>query len=87
LSPTTPTSIADNNIFTLNSGAYLDKTGFSVFMSLGRGGTSVVGVVQNLNHEFILTSTSLWGYLVTNGAIQPAAFSETGTVRARSLVI
>jgi hypothetical protein len=87
LSPTTPSSIVDNNIFTLNSGAYLDKVGFSVPMSLGRGGTSVVGVVQNLNHEFILTSTSLWGYLVTNGAIQPAAFSETGTVRARSLVI
>ena len=84
LSPTAPTSIADNNIFTLNSGAYLDKVGFSVPMSLGRGGGKVVGVIKDLNQLFILTSSSLWGYLVTNGAIVPAANSEQGTIRARS---
>ena len=84
LSPTAPTSIADNNIFTLNSGAYLDKVGFSVPMSLGRGGGKVVGVIKDLNQLFILTSSSLWGYLVTNGAIVPIANSETGTIRARS---
>ena len=84
LSPTAPTSIADNNIFTLNSGAYLDKVGFSVPMSLGRGGGKVVGVIKDLNQLFILTSSSLWGYLVTNGAIVPAANSEEGTIRARS---
>ena len=84
LSPTAPTSIADNNIFTLNSGAYLDKVGFSVPMSLGRGGGKVVGVIKDLNQLFILTSSSLWGYLVTNGAIVQAANSEQGTIRARS---
>jgi hypothetical protein len=49
------------------------------------GGNRVVGVVRDLNQLFILTSSSLWGYLVSNGAIvTPTANSETGTIRARS---
>ena len=56
-------------------------------MGIAQGGGKVVGVIRDLNQEFILTSTSLWGYLVTNGAIVPAANSEEGTIRARSFAL
>jgi hypothetical protein len=81
---TAPTTIADNSIWTIGSHPVLDPVGFNVFMSLAKGGGKVVGVAKDLNQLFILTSSSLWGYLVTNGAIAPAANSETGTIRARS---
>ena len=84
LYPTSPTIIADNSIWTIGSDPVLDPIGFNVSMSLAKGGNRVVGVVRDLNQLFILTSSSLWGYLVTNGAIIPAANSETGTIRARS---
>ena len=84
LYPTAPTTIADNSIWTIGSDPVLDPVGFNVSMSLAKGGNRVVGVVRDLNQLFILTSTSLWGYLVTNGAIVPLAASEEGTIRARS---
>jgi hypothetical protein len=84
LYPTAPTTIADNSIWTIGSDPVLDPVGFNVSMSLAKGGGKVVGVTKDLNQLFILTSSSLWGYLVTNGAIIPAANSETGTIRARS---
>jgi hypothetical protein len=84
LYPTAPTNIADNSIWTIGSDPVLDPVGFNVPMSLAKGGGKVVGVIRDLNQLFILTSSSLWGYLVTNGAIVPAANSETGTIRARS---
>jgi hypothetical protein len=84
LYPTAPTTIADNSIWTIGSDPVLDPVGFSVSMSLAKGGGKVVGVIKDLNQLFILTSSSLWGYLVTNGAIVPTANSETGTIRARS---
>jgi hypothetical protein len=84
LYPTAPTTIADNSIWTIGSDPVLDPVGFNVSMSLAKGGGKVVGVVRDLNQLFILTSSSLWGYLVTNGAVTPAANSETGTIRARS---
>lgn len=84
LYPTAPTTIADNNIWTIGSDPVLDPVGFNVSMSLAKGGGKVVGVIKDLNQLFILTSSSLWGYLVTNGAIVPAANSEQGTIRARS---
>jgi hypothetical protein len=84
LYPTAPTNIADNSIWTIGSDPVLDPVGFNVPMSLAKGGNRVVGVVRDLNQLFILASSSLWGYLVTNGAIAPAANSETGTIRARS---
>ena len=84
LYPTAPTNIADNSIWTIGSDPVLDPVGFNVPMSLAKGGGKVVGVIRDLNQLFILTSSSLWGYLVTNGAIDPAANSETGTIRARS---
>ena len=86
LYPTAPTNIADNSIWTIGSDPVLDPVGFNVPMSLAKGGGKVVGVIRDLNQLFILTSSSLWGYLVTNGAIAPAANSETGTIRARSFV-
>jgi hypothetical protein len=84
LYPTAPTTIADNSIWTIGSDPVLDPVGFNVSMRLSKGGGKVVGVVRDLNQLFILTSTSLWGYLVTNGAVTPAANSEEGTIRARS---
>jgi hypothetical protein len=84
LYPTAPTTIADNSIWTIGSDPVLDPVGFNVSMSLAKGGGKVVGVATNINQLFILTSSSLWGYLVTNGAIVPTANSETGTIRARS---
>ena len=84
LYPTQPTNIADNSIWTIGSDPVLDSVGFNVFMGIAQGGGKVVGVIRDLNQEFILTSTSLWGYLVTNGAIVPDANSEEGTIRARS---
>jgi len=87
LYPTAPTNIADNSIWTIGSDPVLDPVGFNVSMSLAKGGNRVVGVVRDLNQLFVLNSTSLWGYLVTNGAIVPAANSETGTIRARSFAV
>jgi hypothetical protein len=81
---TAPTTIADNSIWTIGSDPVLDPVGFNVSMGLAKGGGKVVGVIRDLNQLFILTSTSLWGYLVTNSAFTPAAASETGTIRARS---
>ena len=80
---TAPTTIADNSIWTIGSDV-LDPIGFDVFMGIAKGGNRVVGAVRGLNQLFILTSTSLWGYLVTASAFTPAANSEEGTIRARS---
>ena len=87
LYPTAPTTIADNSIWTIGSDPVLDPVGFNVSMSLAKGGGKVVGVIKDLNQLFILTSSSLWGYLVTNGAFTPAANSEEGTIRARSFAL
>ena len=83
LYPTAPTIIADNSIWTIGSDPVLDPVGFNVSMGLAKGGGKVVGAIRDLNQLFILTTTSLWGYLVTNGAIVPLAASEEGTIRAR----
>lgn len=81
---TAPTNIADNSIWTIGSDPPLDSLGFNVSMSRAKGGGKVVGNIKDLNQLFVLSSTSLWGYIVTNGAFTPAANSETGTIRARS---
>ena len=81
---TAPTSIADNSIWTIGSDPPLDSLGFNVSMSPAKGGGKIVGVIKDLNQLFVLSSTSLWGYIVTNGAFTPAANSETGTITARS---
>lgn len=81
---TAPTSIADNSIWTIGSDPPLDSLGFNVSMSRAKGGGKVVGNIKDLNQLFVLSSTSLWGYIVTNGAFTPAANSETAIIRARS---
>ena len=78
------TNIADNGIWTIGSDPPLDSLGFNVSMSRAKGGDKVVGNIIDLNQLFVLSSTSLWGYLVTNGAFTAAANSETGTITARS---
>ena len=84
-----PSAITDNNPFSIASGdraSILTLNGFSLTASLARGGGSVVAETLNINQLFKLAnnSTSLWGYLVTLGAFNPANNSETATIRVRS---
>jgi hypothetical protein len=84
-----PSAITDNNPFSVASGdraSILTLNGFSLTASLARGGGSVVAESLNINQLFKLAtgSTSLWGYLVTTGAFNPAANSETAIITARS---
>ena len=86
---TPPSAITDNLPYSLGSGdreTIITLNGISLIASLARGGGSVVAESLNINQLFKLAtgSTSLWGYLVTNGAFTPAANSEEGTIRARS---
>ena len=89
---TPPSAITDNLPYSLGSGdreTIITLNGISLIASLARGGGSVVAESLNINQLFKLAtgSTSLWGYLVTNGAFTPAANSETGTIRARSFAL
>lgn len=84
-----PSVITDNNPFSIASGdraSIMTLNGLSLTASLARGGGSVVAESLNINQLFKLAnnSTSLWGYLVTLGAFNPAANSETATIRVRS---
>ncbi len=84
-----PSAITDNNPFSVASGdraSILTLNGLSLTASLARGGGSVVAESLNINQLFKLAtgSTSLWGYLVTTGAFNPAANSETAIITARS---
>jgi hypothetical protein len=84
-----PSAITDNLPYSLGSGdrtTIITLNGLILIASLARGGGSVVAESLNINQLFKLAtgSTSLWGYLVTNGAFTPAANSEEGTIRARS---
>jgi hypothetical protein len=87
-SVTPPSAIADNLIFSISSGdreSILNPRGIVLSASLAQGGGgSVVAEVRNLNQLFKLTGTSLFGYVVTNGAFTPAANSENFTIRVRS---
>jgi hypothetical protein len=85
----TPSSaIADNLPFSISSGdraSILNPRGIVLSASLAQGGGgSVVAEVRNINQLFKLTGTSLFGYVVTNGAFTPAANSENFTIRVRS---
>jgi hypothetical protein len=84
---TPPSAIADNLAFSLSSGdraSIMNPRGITLFASLAQGGGSVVAEIRNLNQLYKLTGTSLFGYVVTNGAFTPAVNSESFTIRARS---
>jgi hypothetical protein len=84
---TPPSAIADNLAFSISSGdraSIMNPRGITLSASLAQGGGSVVAEVRNLNQLYKLTGTSLFGYVVTNGAFTPAANSETFTLRVRS---
>lgn len=77
-----PSAIADNGAWTFNSG---DRASYLVEIDLGtpvlKGGGTVVLQKDNLEKILkIATGTSLFGYLVTDGAFTPAANSETASL-------
>ena len=75
---TPPSAIADNSPWTLNSGdraSYLAEIVLGTPTLLGNG-TVVLQTVCNLTLK-IASGTSLFGYLVTDGAPIPVANSET----------
>ncbi len=86
---TPPSAIADNGVFTFGSG---DRASFLGFIDigtpvlLGTGTGSPQVQLDNINKAMTLNaSTSLFAYLVTNGAYTPAANSETYTLRVQTI--
>jgi len=88
-SVTPPSAIADNSPFTYGSGdraSFLGKiTGMTASL-LGTTG-SVYFEARNVNQQFKLaaSSTTLYAYLVTQGAFTPAANSETYTLTVHAV--
>lgn len=85
---TPPSAIADNSPFTFGSGdraSYLGKITGIVAAAEGTGTLSVVAVLENVNQQFAIPSTGLFGYLVTDGAFTPAANSETYTLSIKAV--
>ena len=92
-----PSAIADNQPFnisgsfssgamTLDRGVILSTNGFSLTAAVTRGGNTVAAELSNINQLFKLTTTSLWGYLVTNTGFTftGSTNTETAVIRARS---
>jgi ribosomal protein L27 len=79
-----PSAVADNGAFSVPSGdraSILTPSGISLGTpALALGGGSLVLALNNINRQFKLSSTSLFGYLVTEGAWVPTANSETATL-------
>jgi hypothetical protein len=88
-SVTPPTVVTDNGAFSVPPAdrlALLTPNGIDLGATQAAvGGGSVVLQADNLNIQFKLTSTSVWGYLVTRSAFTPAAVSETTTITAMTL--
>lgn len=74
-------AIADNGIFTLGSGdraAYIGFVDLGTATLVGTGTGTPFTQVDQINKQILMPAgTSLFGYLVTNGAFTPAANSET----------
>lgn len=82
---TPPSAIADNSPFTLGSGdraAYLGyiDIGTPALVGTGTGTPYAQAPVGQIGFKLAAASTSLFGYLVTNGGFTPAANSETYTL-------
>lgn len=88
---TPPSAIVDNSPFTFGAG---DRASFLGYIDnivpslLGTGTASVQAQLDQIVKQLRMPAgTSLFGYLVTNGAFTPAANSETytGTVNTRQV--
>ncbi len=88
---TPPSAVADNAAFSIPSGdraSLLTPQGISLGTpALALGGGSLVLSANNINRQYRLAnnSTSLFGYLVTEGAWVPTANSETATLTAMTV--
>jgi hypothetical protein len=72
-SVTPPSALADNAVWDLPSG---DRASFRGYIDLGSLvdlGSTIYVQADNVNHCFLAGGTSLFGYLVTNGAYTPAS--------------
>lgn len=86
---TPPSAYLDNNAFSVPSGdraSILTPQGISLGTpALANGGGSLVLSRMNINQQFKLLGTSLFGYLVTEGAWVPTANPETATIRVMAI--
>lgn len=75
-SETPASALADNAAWDLPSG---DRAAYLGYIDLGSPadvGSTLYAQVDQVNKQIRLAGTSLYGYLVTNGAFTPAANSE-----------
>ena len=88
---TPPSAIADNSPFTLGSGdraSFLGYVDIGTPTLLGTGTGSPQTQIDNVNKQLRLVGgTSLFAYLVTNGALIPVANSETYTLTASTVAV
>ena len=83
---TPPSALADNAAFDLQAGDRAAYLGFVDIGSVADMGSTLCAQVDQLNKLLKQNaSTSLFGYLVTNGGYTPAANSETLQVRLSGL--
>lgn len=86
-SVTPPSALADNAPFDLPSG---DRASFLGYVNLGAlvdlGATLYVRM-DSINAHFKLAGTSLFGYLVTDGAFTPGANSEVYKVTLHAMAV
>jgi hypothetical protein len=79
-SVTPPSALADNAAWDLPAG---DRASFLGYIDLGTPadlGSTLYVRTNGINAQFKLGGTSLFGYLVTNGAFTPAGNSEVYVV-------
>lgn len=84
---TPPSALADNAAWDLPAG---DRASYLGYIDLGTPvdlGSTVYVEVNNLNKMMLAASTSVFGYLVTNGGFTPAANSEVYVCTLHSLAV
>lgn len=88
---TPPSAVADNGAFSVPSGdraSLLTPSGISLGTpALATGGGSLVLSLAKVNQFLKLSGTSLFGYLVTEGAWVPTANSETATLTVMAVEV
>lgn len=86
-SVTPPSALADNAAWDLPSG---DRASFLGYVDLGAPvdlGSTLYVRIDQINVHIKLAGTSLFGYLVTNGAFTPAGNSEVYTVTLHAVAL
>ena len=85
---TPPSAIVDNSPWTFGSGddaSYLGYIDVGTPALLVAGAASLFVETSGINKKILLASTSVFGYLVTNGGFTPAANSEVYTPRLQTV--